>query len=177
MGPRLSLDWGMTRFFLAPLAIFFLVLATPVRAEDITLEDFAWLAGQWIEARDDGTTIEINWAPPIGPMMIGTWQLLEGDSLLAYENLRIIETATGFEYRREQYVRSNNFAVPTTTRIGLVTVEANKAVFEGPLTGETDEVVFTIEITEDGELYGWAVFLESPEQKVIVSYRAAHAGK
>ena len=163
----------MTRFFLTPLAIFFLVLATPIKAQDITLEDFAWLAGQWIETRDDGTSVEINWAPPIGPVMIGTWQLLEGEALLAYENLRIIETSTGFEYRQDHYVRSNNFAVPTTTRIRLVTVDPNKAVFEGRVPGDTAEVVFTIEITEADELLGWAISNGPQGDSRMISYQAA----
>ncbi len=155
------------------LAIALLVAATPALAEDVTLEDFAWLAGQWIEVRDDGTTIEVIWAPPIGPMLIGTWQLLRGDDLVAYETLRILETEAGFSYRSELYERDSNFETPLTNRVRLVSVEDAKAVFGGQFFGQGPEVVLTIEVTPAGELFSWAVIAGAAEGEKMIRYRAA----
>ncbi len=163
----------MTKNFLIALATLFLLFATPAAAQEVTLEDFAWLAGQWVEERDDGTTIEINWAPPIGKVMVGTWQMLQGETLLAYENLRIMKTVKGFSYRLDQYQRANNFGTPMTTQVWLVTIEPGRAVFEGRVPGEQAEVVFTIEVTEDDELFGWAVLKGARVDERMVSYRAA----
>ena len=162
----------MTKNFLKTFATLFLLFATPASAQEVTLDDFAWLAGQWVEERDDGTTIEINWAPPIGQMMVGTLQLLEGENLLAYENFRIIETATGFEYFIDKYARHNNFANPRTDQVQLVTVEHGRAVFEGWVAGDAAEVVFTIEITEADELLGWVVMKGSETDTPSVNFKA-----
>ncbi len=150
-----------------------LMAATPALAEDVTLDDFAWLAGQWIDVRDDGTTIEVNWVPPIGPVLIGTWQLLMGDELVAYETLRILETEAGFSYHFELYERDTNFEAPRTTRLPLVSVEDGKAVFGGQFFGQGPEVVLTIEVTPAGELFGWVVIAGAAEGEKMIRYRAA----
>ncbi len=166
----------MTKIFLKTFAVLFLLFATPATAQEVTLDDFAWLAGQWVEERDDGTTIEINWAPPIGQVMVGTWQMLRGETLLAYENLRIMKTAEGFSYRLDQYQSTNNFGAPMTTQVRLVTIEPGRAVFEGRVPGEQAEVVFTIEVTEAGELFGWTVLKGARVDERMVSYKAARTG-
>jgi len=139
-----------------------LMAATPALAEDVTLDDFAWLAGQWIDVRDDGTTIEVNWVP-----------LLMGDELVAYETLRILETEAGFSYHFELYERDTNFEAPRTTRLPLVSVEDGKAVFGGQFFGQGPEVVLTIEVTPAGELFGWVVIAGAAEGEKMIRYRAA----
>ncbi|TDI63034.1 MAG: hypothetical protein E2O91_00920 [Alphaproteobacteria bacterium] len=167
----------MTKIFLKTFAALFLLFASPAAAQEVTLDDFAWLAGQWVEERDDGTIIEINWAPPIGQMMVGTWQMLRGETLLAYENLRIMKTVDGFHYRLDQYQSTNNFSTPMTTQVRLVTIEPGRAVFEGRVPGEQAEVIFTIEVTEADELFGWAVLKGGRVGARIVSYKAARVGE
>lgn len=166
----------MTKIFLKIFAALFLLFAHPAEAQEVTLDDFAWLAGQWVEERDDGTTIEINWAPPIGQVMVGTRQMLRGETLLAYENLRIMKTAEGFSYRLDQYQSTNNFGTAMTTQVQLVTIEPGRAVFEGRVPGEQAEVVFTIEVTEADELFGWTVLKGGRVGARIVSYKAARTG-
>lgn len=166
----------MTKIFLKTFAALFLLFANPAEAQEVTLDDFAWLAGQWVEECDDGTTIEINWAPPIGQAMVGTLQLLEGETLLAYENLRIMKTVDGFHYRLDQYQNTNNFSTPTTTQVRLVTIEPGRAVFEGRVPGEQAEVIFTIEVTEAGELFGWTMLKGGRVDERMVSYKAARTG-
>ena len=106
-------------------------------------------------------------------MLIGTWQLLMGDDLVAYQTLRILETEAGFSYRSELYERDSNFAAPRTTGLRLVSVEDAKAVFGGQFFGQGPEAILTIEVTEAGELFGWAVMKGDVDQVKMISYRAA----
>lgn len=166
----------MTKIFLKTFAALFLLFASPAGAQEVTLDDFTWLAGQWVEERDDGTTIEINWAPPIGQVMVGTWQLLQGDTLVEYKNMRIFKTGRNFYYRFEYY-QKNNLEIPDITQLNLVSVEEGKAVFEGQYNDEGPEFILTSEINQDGKLFGWAVQKNDPFQIKTVGFRATRVGE
>jgi hypothetical protein len=49
-----------------------------------------WLAGCWVQ-REGGRTVEEQWMPPRGGLMLGAGRTVKGDSLVEFEQVRILE--------------------------------------------------------------------------------------
>ncbi|WP_447932276.1 DUF6265 family protein [Sphingopyxis fribergensis] len=71
------------------MVAFLLAAAAPA-----TIDDLAWLAGDWV-SEADGRWTEESWAPPRGAMMIGYSRSGRGDSLREFEFLRIAAGENG----------------------------------------------------------------------------------
>jgi hypothetical protein len=71
-----------------------IALLFPNVARGAGVEQLRWLAGCWAsELRDAGSGE--HWMPPAGGTMLGVSRTVSGDRTVAYEFLRIAETAPG----------------------------------------------------------------------------------
>jgi hypothetical protein len=94
----------------------------PAPAKAPVIADLAWLAGHWMRT-EEGTRMEEGWFGPAGGIMLGLHRDVAPAGKVAFEFLRIAETAYGIVY----------FASPggrPATAFPLKTIEANRAVFE-----------------------------------------------
>jgi len=55
-----------------------------------TLEDVSWVVGSW-SGEAFGNTFEQVWNPPSAASMVGMWKLLDGDKVVFYELLLLVE--------------------------------------------------------------------------------------
>lgn len=55
-----------------------------------TLEDVAWMVGSW-SGTAFGNTFEEVWNPPSAGSMIGMWKLVDGDRVVFYELMLLVE--------------------------------------------------------------------------------------
>ena len=152
---------------LIPAALLLFVTVFPVRAQESPLADFGWLAGQWIG--EDGT-VEVAWAPAIGDTMVGTRQMLEGDTLVAYETLKLAWSEAGVTFIAQYFSAGQDFAgPPLTSRLQLISHDGRKAVFSGNVFRPGREGVLTMEVTDENELM---VSAEAAGGDEIYAYRA-----
>lgn len=56
-----------------------------------TIDDVAWLAGQW-RGEGLGGVVDEAWTPPFGATMAGTFMLSAADTLVLYEMMALVET-------------------------------------------------------------------------------------
>jgi hypothetical protein len=87
-----------------------------------SIAKLAWLAGNWIEVRNDSTVRE-RWTGPYGGMLLGIGVTERANGKHAFEFMRISETATGFSF-----FASPNAAAPTEFK--AIEATAAKVVFE-----------------------------------------------
>lgn len=157
------------------LAYAFPVLSDPARAEAPSLAELDWLAGHWVWQRDDGITVEVNWAPAIGNTMVGTLQQREGENLMAFETLKMTETSGGISFTFDLFLRDEQFETPRTSRLQLVSLSGEKAIFEGEFFEDHSIIELTMELTEAGKLYSWFVFKDDDDVFSFIRYRASPA--
>jgi hypothetical protein len=65
-------------------------LDDPENRPAATLDDVAWLVGNW-SGEAFGQTFEEHWNPPSGGSMIGFFKLMNGDEVSFYELLLLVE--------------------------------------------------------------------------------------
>ena len=63
------------------------------RSEPASIEDVAWLAGNW-KGEGFGGIVEEAWAPPLGGTMMGMFRLVNDDKVNFYE-LMVLEESGG----------------------------------------------------------------------------------
>ena len=154
-------------------ALLLSLAALPVRAQESPLEDFAWLAGQWIGEDVGGGTVEVAWAPAIGSTMVGTRQMLEGDTLVAYETLKLAWDETGVTFIAQYSGTAPGTAgAALTTRMLLISHDGQRAVFEGGVFAPGQAGVLTMEVTVENELVVTAVDAGGEQ---VYTYRAREA--
>jgi hypothetical protein len=95
--------------------------ATPARA---TLQQLAWLSGEW-SGRLGSASIEERWTPAAGGAMLAVSRTIADDRLVAFEFLRVVERDGGLVY-----IAQPNGRPPT--EFVLTKIEANAATFENP---------------------------------------------
>ena len=62
----------------------------PSSGQNVTIEDFAWLAGSWIGEGLGGTVEEI-WSPPRAGQMMGSFRLIQGGKVTFMEFVTLSE--------------------------------------------------------------------------------------
>lgn len=67
-----------------------------------TLADVAWLAGHWRGPGLGGVSEEV-WAPPLGGSMMGSYKLVQGDSVVFYELLSLVEEDSSVVMRLKHF--------------------------------------------------------------------------
>jgi len=65
---------------------------SPRSSTKAVIADVAWIAGTWI-AGDGGVSSEERWTSPAGGTMLAVSRSVQGDRLVAFEYLRIVEQA------------------------------------------------------------------------------------
>lgn len=158
------------------LIILLALLPTPAFAQSLssqTLADLDWLAGHWLWQRDDGIVVEVNWAPAIGTTMVGTLQQRDGEDLLAFETMKMTETEAGISYTFDLFLRDEQFEKPRASRLQLMSLSGQKAVFEGEFFEDSSIITLTLELTEAGQLHSWFVFKDDDQVFSFTRYRAS----
>jgi len=67
-----------------------------------TLADVAWIAGHW-QGEALGGRVEEVWAPPMGGTMMGMYKLVNGDSIVFYELMTVVEEAGSVTLRLKHF--------------------------------------------------------------------------
>src|SRR5919112_2053836 len=106
-----------------------IVLATSAHAQAPaarpTLQDFAWLAGQWrIEQAD--RVVDEHWMAPVGGLMMGMARNVQGGKVREYEFTLLRQEPNGDIL----YVASPSKQTETTFK--LTSLRNGEAVFENP---------------------------------------------
>ncbi len=71
----------------------------PVTLADPALAPLAWMVGEWISLRDDGSVLEECWQPAIGPCMVGSFRAVRTGEIGFYE-IMTIEVEDGVPHLR-----------------------------------------------------------------------------
>ena len=96
----------------------------PRPAARATIAQVAWIAGTWSGGRG-GAMFEERWTPAAGGAMLAVSRTLEGDRMVAFEFLRIVERNGGLVY-----IAQPNGRPPTD--FVLTEIAADSATFENP---------------------------------------------
>jgi hypothetical protein len=94
---------------------------SPVRA---SIGDMSWLAGEWVSSGSP-TTIEERWTPPAGGAMLAVARTLNGDRMVEFEFLRIVQRDGGLVYVAQPGGRP-------PTEFVLTMFSKDSATFENP---------------------------------------------
>jgi hypothetical protein len=89
-----------------------------------SIEDLAWLAGNWKGSLGDAT-IEERWMEPAGKTMMAVSRTVAGGRTVAFEFLRIEERPEGIVYIAHPQARPG-------TEFALTRASDTEAVFENP---------------------------------------------
>lgn len=132
------------------------VMLTPASslAQDISIDDFAFLTGYWTGTGMDGRVEEI-WMPPVDGRMLGIFKLSNGDGLQFSEYMEIVAEHGEFVLRLKHF--SPDFTSWETpdgrVTFRLESVAPDQALFQGLTYRLTDsdslEVVITL-VYDDG---------------------------
>ncbi len=122
--------------------------AAPVLASDsapsvqTTLADFAWLEGKW--RGDWGPRVaEQVWMAPRAGVMVGLFRVAEGDKTLVVELVSLVEQPDTIEFHLRHFTPSlAPWETSAPAVLQLTAVDAKKAVFENPASGEPKRVIF-----------------------------------
>lgn len=108
--------------------LFFVAAGFTVRAGATapSLNDFAWMAGDWQTAPGERVQIEEHWTRPAGGTMIGMGRTVVGDKTAEFEFLRIEQRGAEIFY-----VAHPNAQCPQTD-FQLTRLSGQEAVFENP---------------------------------------------
>lgn len=90
------------------------LLATPVLAENNTVEKLSWMSGCWTLNRG-ATVIEEHWSKPAGGSLIGFSRTVRGGRTAFYEFLRIEQKDGGMRYVARIGAREVPFALAKLT--------------------------------------------------------------
>ena len=116
-----------------------IALPAPTKA---TIAEMAWLAGAWVGTRGSAS-IEERWSPPGGGAMLGVSRTIKGDSMRAFEFLRVVERDGGLVY-----VAQPGGRLPT--EFVLTELGTTRAVFENPRHDFPQRIVY--ELSAEGVL-------------------------
>jgi len=105
---------------------------SPRASTDAVIADVAWIAGTWVggdggvsRGVSRGVSIEERWTSPAGGTMLAVSRTLNGDRLVAFEYLRIVEQGGTLVY-----IAQPNGRPPVEFRLTRLAREL--AVFENP---------------------------------------------
>ncbi len=69
--------------------------ARPLAAAQVTLEDFAWLAGSWRGEGPGGAEAEVHYMPPAAGVLPSVFRLRTEERTVVLEAITLVETETG----------------------------------------------------------------------------------
>ena len=101
-----------------------------------TIRDVSWLAGDWrMDAR--GVSVEERWGRPAGGAMLATNRTIKGDTMVAFEFLRIVERQGTLVY-----IAQPNGQPPT--EFVLTRMSLRSATFENPQHDFPKVITYTL---------------------------------
>jgi hypothetical protein len=108
-----------------------------------TLADFAWLAGRWQGAWGPRVAQQV-WTAPKAGVMLGTFQLAEGDKTLVLELFTLVEGPDGIKFNLRHFTPTLvAWEKPGPTVLSLAIIDSKHAVFENPVDGQPKHAIFT----------------------------------
>lgn len=108
-----------------------------------TLAEFAWLAGRWQGSWGPRFAQE-TWTAPKAGVMLGTFQLAEGDRTLVLELFTLVEGPNGIEFHLRHFTPALiAWEKPGPTVLNLTGMDAKTATFENPIDGQPKHAIFT----------------------------------
>jgi hypothetical protein len=96
----------------------------PQALRNVTIESVAWIAGTWIGG-EGSLRLEERWTPPAGGAMLAVSRTLNGETMTAFEYLRIVERGGTLLYIAQPQGRP-------PTEFTLTKLDAGSARFENP---------------------------------------------
>ena len=119
-----------------------LMVGSPASAQEVSLSDFAWLAGSWRGPGPDGaSTAEIHFMPPTAGVLPSIFRLYQGDQVLVLEAISLKPEEDGLY----MYVRHFDTALlplekDHAIRLRLSRTDGDTFVFENVRAGENPRV-------------------------------------
>jgi Domain of unknown function (DUF6265) len=108
-----------------------------------TLADLSWLAGRW-QGTWGPRIAQQTWTAPKAGVMLGTFQLAEGDKTLVLELFTLVEDTEGIKLYLRHFTPSlTPWEKPGPTALNLQTADAKSIVFVNPAAGEPKEDIIT----------------------------------
>lgn len=108
-----------------------------------TLADFAWLAGRWQGTWGPRVAQQV-WTAPKAGVMVGTFQLAEGDKTLVLEMFTLVEGPDGIKFILRHFTPTLvAWEKPGPTVLNLASIDSKRAIFENPIDGQPKHAVFT----------------------------------
>ncbi|HTR46614.1 MAG TPA: DUF6265 family protein [Verrucomicrobiae bacterium] len=117
--------------------------ASPAAPPKPTLADFAWLAGRW-QGSWGPRIAQQTWTAPKAGVMLGTFQLAEGDKTLVLEVFTLVEDQNGIKFNLRHFTPALvAWEKPGPTVLSLASLDAKAAVFENPVDGQPKHAMLT----------------------------------
>jgi hypothetical protein len=108
-----------------------------------TLADFGWLAGRWQGAWGPRSAQQ-TWTAPKAGVMLGTFQLVEGDKTLVLELFTLVENTDGIKLYLRHFTPSlNAWEKAGATALDLQSADAKSIVFVNSGDGQPKQHVIT----------------------------------
>lgn len=109
-----------------------------------TINDIAWLSGDWVGKRSTGSSIEERWSPPLGGAMLAISRSVNtSGKMFAFEYLRIVEREGGLVYVAQPGGK-------TAVEYVLTELSESRAVFDNPRHDYPKRIVY--ELSAEGKL-------------------------
>jgi len=110
------------------LSCFALTLAmfSPASTQTQSLNDLAWITGDWQSGPGGRAQVEEHWTKPAGATMMGVSRTIVGEKTAEFEFLRIEQRADGIFYVAHPKARCPG------TDFKLKKLSDSEAVFENP---------------------------------------------
>ncbi len=142
----------MIRFLLALLTVLGFSLSMSAQADEVTIDDFAFLAGYW-QGEGFGGQSEEMWMPPSNGRMFGIFTQTNDEQLVFTEFMEISEQEEGWAVRLKHFNPDFSGWEEKTDYVNFRfdSVSDNKAVFGG-LSYEVidgDKLVVSLRMRQD----------------------------
>jgi hypothetical protein len=152
---KLSLRSKVIRLILLALMVISLGASA---MENVSIQDFSWLAGTWVSIGAETGSGE-TWTEPAGGCMLGVARSVKNEKTVAFEYLRIVETSEG----GLDYV-----AMPSgqnETHFALRSYENKEAIFENLQHDFPHRIIYRL--NEDGTLLARIEGVVEGEQRTM----------
>lgn len=140
------------------------------------LADLAWLAGRW-QGTWGPRTAQQTWTAPNAGVMLGTFQLAEGDKTLVLELFTIVDRADGVKLYLRHFTESlAAWEKPGPTTLDLHSADARSIIFVNPVDGQPKQDTITRIDTDTYVLRSEIIPEKGDEQVTEITYHRVHDG-
>lgn len=115
----------------------FMTSPAPALAQEVTVEDFRWMAGEWEGAGPGGSTAEIDYMPPRGGVLPALFRLTQGERVVVLEAVTLVDEEDGlFMYVRHFDPALVPLEKERAIRLHLIRRDGEKFYFENVNEGQ-----------------------------------------